>query len=75
MIFWAWFRNFYYPACKALKIVSMCSFKIIFLLQTKEQHLQDLLEAKTLALNQADRMLNQHRARKGQDEAEVWSYK
>ncbi|KAL4232964.1 hypothetical protein ACF0H5_007652 [Mactra antiquata] len=39
-------------------------------LQTKEQHLQDLLEAKTLALTQADRMLSQYRARKGQDEAE-----
>ncbi|WAR07678.1 CIP2A-like protein [Mya arenaria] len=39
-------------------------------LQTKEQHLQDLLEAKTLALTQADRMLAQYRSRKGQDEAE-----
>lgn len=39
-------------------------------LQTKEQHLQDLLEAKTLALTQADRMLAQYRSRKGQDDAE-----
>ncbi|KAH3735979.1 protein CIP2A homolog [Dreissena polymorpha] len=39
-------------------------------MQTKEQHLQDLLEAKSLALNQADRMLAQYRARKGQDDAE-----
>jgi len=40
-------------------------------MSTKEQHLQDLLEAKTLALTQADRMLAQYRSRKGQDEAEV----
>ncbi|KAL3881436.1 hypothetical protein ACJMK2_027878 [Sinanodonta woodiana] len=39
--------------------------------QTREEHLQDMLEAKTLALNQADRLLSQYRSRKGQENAEA----
>ncbi|XP_060598364.1 protein CIP2A homolog isoform X2 [Ruditapes philippinarum] len=55
--------------CKESEIVAVYE-KSLQAMQTKEQHLQDLLEAKTLSLTQADRMLAQYRARKGQDEAE-----
>ncbi|XP_045197563.2 protein CIP2A homolog [Mercenaria mercenaria] len=55
--------------CKESEIVAVYE-RSLQAMQTKEQHLQDLLDAKTLSLTQADRMLSQYRARKGQDEAE-----
>jgi hypothetical protein len=40
-------------------------------MQTKEEHLQDLLDAKAMALNHADKLIAQYRARKAQADAEV----
>lgn len=40
-------------------------------MQVREQQLQDLLEAKTLAVNRADRVISQYRSRRAEVEAEV----
>lgn len=39
-------------------------------MQVREQQLQDLLEAKTLAVNRADRVISQYRSRRAEVEAE-----
>lgn len=39
-------------------------------MQLREQQLQDLLEAKTLAVNRADRVISQYRSRRAEAEAE-----
>ena len=42
--------------------------------QGRERHLEDLMEAKTQALSQSDRLLAQFRCRQAQADAEVHAF-
>ncbi len=51
--------------------VEFTAFSFSSSTQSKESHLQDLVDAKALALAQADRLITQYRGRKAQSDEEV----
>ncbi|XP_060068364.1 protein CIP2A homolog [Ylistrum balloti] len=60
----------YMSEIKASEIIDIYEHKLQSL-QNKEDQLQDLLDAKALALSQADRLIAQYRSRRAQYEAEA----